>query len=155
MCLLKSVCSRNPQWRHILFLHLFTSAFLYSSPHTQQNIILVCIASSLQATSTQNGCSGSWSSQSQNKNSVFCTWFQPVKRPAAELTCAGIVIDPDVARMADAHEGARGVNAHGILPAVVLPFSTLINIWEKGERRGERENKAVLDVDCYHMQLNL
>lgn len=45
-----------------------------------------------------------------------------------ELTCAGIVIDPDVARMADAHEGARGVNAHGVLPAVVLPLSALINI---------------------------
>ncbi len=45
-----------------------------------------------------------------------------------ELTCAGIVIDPDVARMADAHEGAGGVNTHGVLPAVVLPFSALINI---------------------------
>lgn len=45
-----------------------------------------------------------------------------------ELTCAGIVIDPDVARMADAHEGAGGVNTHGVLPAVVLPFSTLVNI---------------------------
>ena len=48
--------------------------------------------------------------------------------PAEELTCAGIVIDPDVTCMADAHEGARSVNAHGVLPAVVLPFSALINI---------------------------
>lgn len=52
----------------------------------------------------------------------------PQKRSAKELTCAGIVIDPDVTRVADAHEGARGVNAHGVLPTVVLPFSALINI---------------------------
>lgn len=48
--------------------------------------------------------------------------------PAEELTCAGIVVDPDITRMADAHEGARGVNAHGVLPTVVLSFSALINI---------------------------
>lgn len=64
----------------------------------------------------------------ENKNWAFSTSFQPVKRPAEELTCAGIVIDPDVARMADAHEGAGGVNTHGVLSAVVLPLSTLINI---------------------------
>jgi len=52
----------------------------------------------------------------------------PVKRPEEELTCAGIVIDPDVACVADAHEGTRGVNTHGVLSAVVLPFSTLVNI---------------------------
>lgn len=45
-----------------------------------------------------------------------------------ELTCAGIVIDPDVAGVADAHEGTRGVNTHGVFSAVVFPFSTLINI---------------------------
>lgn len=44
------------------------------------------------------------------------------------LTCAGIVIDPDVACMADAHEGAGGVNTHGVLSAVVLPLSTLVDI---------------------------
>lgn len=107
----------------------------------QQNIILIYATASLLAASTQNGYSGSWSSHSQNEKSVFSTWFQLVKRPAEELTCAGIVIDPDVARMADAHEGARGVNAHGVLPAVVLPFSTLINIWREGrekERGGEQ-----------------
>lgn len=48
--------------------------------------------------------------------------------PEKELTCAGIVIDPDVASVADAHEGSRGVNAHGVLSAVVLSFSALINI---------------------------
>lgn len=47
---------------------------------------------------------------------------------APRLTCAGVVIDPDVARMADAHEGAGGVDAHGVLPAVVLPLSALIDI---------------------------
>lgn len=60
--------------------------------------------------------------------SAFPTCVSPVKRAAEELTCAGIVIDPDVARMADAHEGARGINTHGVLPAVVLPLSALINI---------------------------
>lgn len=71
----------------------------------------------------------------QNRIRTFSTWFQPVKRSAQELTCAGIVIDPDVARMADAHEGARGVNAHGVLPAVVLPFGALINIWREGREK--------------------
>lgn len=50
------------------------------------------------------------------------------KRLESGLTCAGIVVDPDVARMADAHEGAGGVNAHGVLSAVVLPLSTLVDI---------------------------
>lgn len=50
------------------------------------------------------------------------------KRLESGFTCAGIVVDPDVARMADAHEGAGGVNAHGVLSAVVLPLSTLVDI---------------------------
>ena len=76
--------------------------------------------------------------------------------PAEELTCAGIVIDPDVARMADAHEGARGVNAHGVLPAVVLPFGALINIWKEGrerERGGRGGTKAGWDMDCCHISI--
>lgn len=51
---------------------------------------------------------------------------------ALVMFCAGIVIDPDVARMADTHKGTGGVNAHGVLPAVVLSFSTLINIFTVG-----------------------
>lgn len=89
----------------------------------------------------------SWNREvEQNQNFVYST----VKRPADELTCAGIVIDPDVARMADAHKGTGGVNAHGVLPAVVLPFSALINIWREGEREKQRrgENKAKWDVGC-------
>lgn len=54
--------------------------------------------------------------------------MQFVRRPEEALTCAGVVVDPDVARVADAHEGTRGVNAHGVLSAVMFPFSTLINI---------------------------
>lgn len=42
---------------------------------------------------------------------------------------AAVVIDPDVARVADTHEGAGGVDTHGVLPAVVLPFCTLIDIF--------------------------
>lgn len=30
--------------------------------------------------------------------------------------------------MADAHEGAGGVDAHGVLSAVVLPLCTLVDI---------------------------
>lgn len=47
-----------------------------------------------------------------------------------KLTCAGIVIDPDEARTADAHEGAGRVDAHGVLPAVVLALGTLVDIWK-------------------------
>lgn len=47
---------------------------------------------------------------------------------AEGLTCAGIVIDPDVARVADAHEGAGGVHTHGVLSAVVLPLSALVDV---------------------------
>lgn len=144
MCLLQSCSSRNLHWRHILLLNLFIPACLISSQQKSSLFVL------LKPTSTQNGCSGSWSSWSQNKISTFSTWFQPVKRSAQELTCAGIVIDPDVARMADAHEGARGVNAHGVLPAVVLPFSALINIWREGRERGD---KAGLAVDYCHISI--
>lgn len=49
------------------------------------------------------------------------------------LTCAGVIIDPDVARVADAHEGARGVDTHGVLTTVVFPLGALINICT-GER---------------------
>lgn len=45
------------------------------------------------------------------------------------LTCAGVVIDPDVASVADAHEGAGGVDTHGVLTTVVFPLCTLVNIW--------------------------
>lgn len=61
---------------------------------------------------------------------ILITVVEPAE--ALVVLCAGVVIDPDVARMADAHEGARGVNAHGVLPAVVLPFSALINIFTVG-----------------------
>lgn len=35
--------------------------------------------------------------------------------------------------MANAHEGARRVDAHGVLPAVVLPLGTLVDIckWKR------------------------
>lgn len=39
--------------------------------------------------------------------------------------------------MADAHEGAGRVDAHGVLPAVVLPLGTLVDIWKGSE--GEEE----------------
>lgn len=43
--------------------------------------------------------------------------------------------------MANAHEGARRVDAHGVLPAVVLPLGTLVDIWkgsgEEEENRGQ------------------
>lgn len=57
-----------------------------------------------------------------------------IVEPAETLVmfCAGIVVDPDVTCVADAHEGAGGVNTHGVLSAVVLPFSTLINIFTIG-----------------------
>lgn len=42
--------------------------------------------------------------------------------------CAGIVIDPDVSSVADAHEGSWSIDTHGVLSAVVLSLSTLINI---------------------------
>lgn len=64
----------------------------------------------------------------QNRITAILTPFQPVRGSTEGLTCAGIVIDPDVACMADAHEGAGGVNTHGVLSAVVLPLSTLVNI---------------------------
>jgi len=55
------------------------------------------------------------------------------------LTCTGVVIDPDVARVADAHEGAGRVHAHGVLPAVVLPLGALVDIWD-GREEGEGGN---------------
>lgn len=71
------------------------------------------------------------------------SWFQrPVKRPEEELTCAGIVIDPDVACVADAHEGSWGVNTHGVFSAVVFSFSTLVNIWGENREKREGENKT-------------
>ena len=48
------------------------------------------------------------------------------------LTCTGVVIDPDVARVADAHEGAGCVHTHGVLPAVVFPLGALVDIWTEG-----------------------
>ena len=58
------------------------------------------------------------------------------------LTCTGVVIDPDVARVADAHEGAGCVHTHCVLAAVVFPLGALVDIWtegrsaEKGEMKG-------------------
>lgn len=79
--------------------------------------------------------------QWQNKKST--PWLdshlakgQCEEREEEELTCAGIVIDPDEASMANAHEGARRVDAHSVLPAVVLPLGTLVNIC-KGSREEE------------------
>lgn len=62
----------------------------------------------------------------------------PSERSELGFTCAGIVVDPDVARVADAHEGAGGVDAHGVLSAVVLPLCTLVDIW------GDRKQKTTL-----------
>lgn len=96
-------------------------ALLISAAAPQQNLFLICPTLSLQAALATKWLL--W------RPALAHIWFQPVKWPEEpQLTCAGIVIDPDVARMADAHEGAGGVNAHGVLPAVVLPLSALINI---------------------------
>lgn len=70
-----------------------------------------------------------------------------------ELTCAGIVIDPDEARMANAHEGARRVDAHGVLPAVVLPFGTLVNIW-KGSGQEEENSQASRGIESKTKEKN-
>jgi hypothetical protein len=48
-----------------------------------------------------------------------------------ELTCAGVVIDPDVSPVTDAHEGSGGVDTHSVLPAVVLPLRTLVDIYSE------------------------
>lgn len=68
--------------------------------------------------------------QAEAQTQGMCIFLiaRPCKRPEEELTCAGIVIDPDVACVADAHEGSRGVNTHGVFSAVVFSFGTLINI---------------------------
>lgn len=43
--------------------------------------------------------------------------------------------------MADAHEGTGCVDAHGVLPAVVLPLGTLVDIWKEAkERRSQQES---------------
>lgn len=108
---------------------------------------------------SQNGRCGSWSSQSRGRQKTVLSPLDcnPPKRSAEELTCAGIVINPDVARMADAHEGAGGVNTHGVLPAVVLPLSALVNIWGENKRE-TRENKeglyVVLLYGCNQVQLS-
>lgn len=128
----------------------------YNIRHPLHTTHASCYFKATSKTSTQKGCSGSWSSQRWSNGSARSTWFQPVKKkkgPAEQLTCAGIVIDPDVARMADAHEGARGVNAHGVLPAVVLPFGALINIWKEGRENGGGGTKAGWDVDCCHISI--
>lgn len=44
------------------------------------------------------------------------------------LTCAGVIINPDIAGVADTHKGAGCVHTHRVLPAVVFPLRTLINI---------------------------
>lgn len=64
----------------------------------------------------------------QNRITAILNRFQLAGGSTEGLTCAGIVIDPDVAGVADAHEGAWGVNTHGVLSAVVLPLSTLVDI---------------------------
>lgn len=43
--------------------------------------------------------------------------------------------------MANAHEGTRRVDAHGVLPTVVLPLGTLVDIWKRSEGDGE-ENRS-------------
>ncbi len=44
------------------------------------------------------------------------------------LTCAGVIINPDIAGVADTHKGAGCVHTHRVLPAVVFPLRTLIDI---------------------------
>lgn len=51
-----------------------------------------------------------------------------------ELTCAGVVVDADVAGEADAQEGAGCVDAHCVLPTVVLALRTLVHICRKTAR---------------------
>lgn len=136
LCLLQNSSDRTLQWRHSAFESLSTCLLSGLNMHTETKKPSLFVR--LKDTSNLNT---KWLLRklkltAQNTIRTFSTWVQPVKRSAQELTCAGIVIDPDVARTADAHEGARGVNAHGVLPAVVLPFSALINIWREGRERG-------------------
>lgn len=44
------------------------------------------------------------------------------------LTCAGVIINADIAAVADTHKGAGCVHTHCVLPAVVFPLRTLIDI---------------------------
>lgn len=45
------------------------------------------------------------------------------------LTSAGVIIDAKVTSVTNTHEGSWRVYTHGVLSAVVLSFSTLINIY--------------------------
>lgn len=127
------------QRRHTL-LFLYNCVSDYVSASKQKNL-LIWAASMRLETSTEHCCSRClWT---YGKIGTFLAWF---KRTAQKHTCAGIVIDPDVSHMADAHEGARGVNAHGVLPAVVLPFSALVDIWGEGREKEKGRTKMVKSI---------
>lgn len=44
------------------------------------------------------------------------------------LTCARVIINPDIAGVADTHKGAGCVHTYRVLSAVVFPLRTLIDI---------------------------
>ena len=97
--------------------------------------------------SVRNLCSGSWSSRSLLLQ--LLVHLIPVccqKGQQRSSTCAGIVINPDVTSMADAHEGAGGINTHGVLPAGSASLQRTHQYLEekRGRRRegeGEREKE--------------
>lgn len=48
------------------------------------------------------------------------------------MLCTRIIINAYISCFADAHKGSWCIYAHGVLPTVVLSFSTLINIFTVG-----------------------
>lgn len=49
--------------------------------------------------------------------------------------------------MANAHEGARRVDAHGVFPAVVLSLGALVDIWEGGGEVEENRSQASRGIE--------
>ena len=64
------------------------------------------------------------------------------------VTCARVVVDPDVPSFADTHERTRSVHTHGVLTAVMAPFCTLVDVYKgKGGQRSMVANIGEFPYD--------